>query len=73
LIIGGVDTGIANTLFADGCTLGDRINAIARSARNHGDFVSGVAHLLNDLRNAAIISDVEKGIIQRAAARSSSN
>ena len=36
----------------------------------HGNFVSCVSHLTNDLKKAGIISGKEKGAIQRCAARS---
>ena len=44
---------------------------MAAGAKNHGAFVSGVAHLLNSLKKAGIITGKDKGIIQSAAARSS--
>jgi hypothetical protein len=70
IFIGGTDTSVANVLFASGCTIADLINNEAAGATNHGGFVSGVAHLLNSLKKAGIISGKDKGIIQSAAARS---
>jgi hypothetical protein len=62
------DTLVVNTMFSNGCTIADRINAIARSAENHGQFASGVAHLANELRDSGLITGDQKGIIQKTAA-----
>ena len=70
IFIGGTDTGVANVLFASGCTIADLINNIAAGAKNHGQFVSGVAHLLNALKDAGFITNEEKGILQSTAAKS---
>jgi len=40
----------------------------ADNARNHGQFVSCVSHLTNDLKNDGMISGREKGAIQNCAA-----
>jgi len=68
IIIGGEDTGVANMLFSTGCTTSDLIAHIAADAKNHGQFVSGVSHLTNDLKQQGLISGAEKGAIQSAAA-----
>ena len=71
VIIGGEDTGVANVLFTSGCTITDLVLAQSVGAGNHGKFVSGVAHLTNDLKAAGIITGAEKGRIQSAAAHAS--
>jgi hypothetical protein len=71
VFVGGENTGVGNVMFTNGCTIGDLIALQAVDAKNHGQFVSGVAHLLNALRDAGIITGDEKGIIQSAAGRSS--
>jgi hypothetical protein len=68
IIIGGEDTGVANMLFSTGCTTSDLIAHIAAGAKNHGQFVSGVSHLTNDLKQQGLITGAEKGAIQSAAA-----
>ena len=68
IIIGGENTGVANMLFSTGCTTSDLIAHIAAGAKNHGQFVSGVSHLTNDLKQQGLISGAEKGAIQSAAA-----
>ena len=70
VFVGDENTGVANPMFTNGCTIGDLIANAAAGARNHGGFVSDVAHLLNALRDAEIITNEEKGIIQSAAGRS---
>ena len=68
VIIDGCDSGIDNFLNEDGCTISDLIDEIANSASNHGQFVSGVSHLLNDLKKSGLINGREKGVIQSCAA-----
>lgn len=69
VVIGGIDTGVPNPLFTSGCTITDLVLGQATGAGNHGQFVSGVANLLNALRNASIITGAQRGAIQNAAAR----
>lgn len=45
VVVDGCDSGVPNALFASGCTISDLIAHIGATARNHGKFVSGVAHL----------------------------
>jgi len=68
IVIGGEDTGVANMLFSSGCTTSDLIAQIQDGAKNHGQFVSGVSHLTNDLKAAGKITGAEKGAIESAAA-----
>ena len=63
------NTGVPNTLFANGCTMSDLIAQIAATARNHGQFVSGVAQLTNQWVQDGLITGQQKGAIQSAAAR----
>lgn len=70
VVIDGCESGVANALDADGCTISDLVAECADGARNHGAFVSCVAHLTNDLQTDRVISGREKGAIQRCAARS---
>ncbi|MCB1276686.1 MAG: hypothetical protein KDL09_08905 [Prosthecobacter sp.] len=71
VVIDGTDTFVFNELFDDGCTITDLIVDLAASAGNHGAFVSGVAHLTNDLKGQGVITNKEKAVIQKAAAQSS--
>jgi hypothetical protein len=68
VVIDGVDTGVANTLFPNGCSFADLILECAEAATNHGRFVRCVAHLANGLKKQGVISGRQKGKIQSAAA-----
>jgi hypothetical protein len=68
IVIDGENTGVANMLLSNGCTTSDLIANIQDGAKNHGQFVSGVAHLTNDLKSAGLITGAQKGAIQSAAA-----
>jgi len=71
VVIDGCDSGVGNPLFPDGCTISDLVSACAAAAGNHGQFVSCVSSLTNDLKSAGVISGEEKGAIQSCAAGSS--
>ena len=68
VVIGGCDTGVTNFFFTTGCTLSDMIAHIAAQSSNHGQFVSGVANLTNQLKSAGIITGAQKGLIQSCGA-----
>ncbi len=69
VVIDGCDSGVTNYLFDNGCTISDLVGTCADDASNHGQFVSCVAHLTNELKRDGIISGREKGKIQSCAAR----
>jgi hypothetical protein len=69
VIIGECDSGVTNTLFATGCTISDLIAACAEGASNHGQFVSCVADLTNDLKKAGTITGRQKDAIESCAAK----
>lgn len=71
VVIGGCDSGVTNFLFTSGCTLSDLIAHIAANSSNHGQFVSGVADLTNQLKKAGLITGAQKGSIQSCAAGAS--
>ena len=68
LIIGGTDTNVSNTFFANGCTISDLVQVCKAGAKNHGAYVSCGASLTNALRDAGYISGSQKGTIQSAIA-----
>jgi hypothetical protein len=70
IFIDGVNTDVANVMFTTGCTITDLINIEAAGATNHGDFVSGVTHLTDGLKDAGIITNKDKGVLQSTAAKS---
>ena len=69
VVIDGCDSGVANHLFDDGCTISDLIAIYAAEANNHGQFASSVSQFANDLVQAGLISGADKGQIQNCAAQ----
>ncbi len=67
IVIDGCDSGVDNTLGADGCTLSDLIGECAIGVRNHGQYVRCVSHLTNDLKKSGLISGSDKGAIMSCA------
>jgi len=68
----GCQTGVTNQfggICGDGCSLQDCINNCGVGVTNHGQYVSCVAHLTNDLKAQGIITGRDKGRIQRCAAK----
>ena len=68
--IGSCNSGVPNLFFTDGCTLSDKIQAIGASSRNHGQFVSGVAHLAIVLRKAGHITAAQQNALVSCVASS---
>jgi hypothetical protein len=69
VVIDDCNSGVPNTLFPSGCTISDLIAACAEGASNHGQFVSCVSHVTNDLKKTGIITGQQKGAIQSCAAQ----
>lgn len=69
VVIDNCDSTVPNTVFPNGCTISDRIQQCAAGAQSHGQFVSCVAHLTNDLKRAGVITGQQKGAIQSCAAQ----
>jgi len=69
VIIEDCNSKVVNAFFEYGCTISDLVMECAENARNHGKFISCVAHLTNGLSRDGIITDPEKGAIQSCAAQ----
>lgn len=69
VVIDGCDSGVADVVLPGGSTLSDLIADCAEEATNHGQFVSCVAHLTNDLKKNGIITGQQKAALQRCAAQ----
>jgi hypothetical protein len=69
IVIAGCDTGVANQLFDDGCTMADRIGECAEGARNHKAFERCVKHLTKEWVREDLISKQERRAIRRCADR----
>ncbi len=68
VVIDGCDSAVSNFEVAAGCNVSDEIAEIAAVAGNHGQFVSGVAHLTNGLMQAGLITGAERGAVMSCAA-----
>jgi hypothetical protein len=71
VVIETCDSGVANDLFATGCSIADLIAPCADAPKNHGKYVSCVSRTLNVLKKSGAITGREKAAIQRCAAKSS--
>ena len=71
VVIDGCDSGVDNTLLPGGGTISDLISACANGASTHGQFVSCVSHVTNDLKKAGTITGQQKSAIQSCAAHAS--
>jgi hypothetical protein len=69
VVIGSCDSGVENRLVDCGCTISDRVIQCADRTKNHGQFVSCVAKMTNNLRREKIITGKEKGALQSCAAK----
>lgn len=69
VIIGGCNSGVPNDLLSTGCTISDLIAQAGNGAKNHGQFVSAVASITNELMKSGAISGSQKGAIQSCAAK----
>jgi hypothetical protein len=67
VVIDGCDSGVRNTGFPSGCTIADLIAACAEGVRNHGQYISCVSDMTNDLKQAGTITDQQKDAIQSCA------
>jgi hypothetical protein len=69
IVIGECDTGVENYPYDEESTVLDLISECAAAAKNHGQFVSCVTHLANELKEDGVISDTEKGAIHSCAVK----
>jgi hypothetical protein len=63
--IGDCDSGVLNTLFASGCTISDNLDVCADEATNRKEYVSCVNDYLDSLKQAGVITNKQKGAIQK--------
>lgn len=69
VVIAGCDTEVPDSTTANGC-VSTLVQACGTGAKNHGGYVSCIAHLTNQLVSSSIITGAQKGSIQSCAARS---
>jgi hypothetical protein len=70
VVIDGCNTGVPNYMTPKGCTILDKIRQCATNARNHGQFVTCVNDLTNDLARTGILTSQQKSKIQKCATQS---
>ncbi len=68
-MIDGCGSGVLNIFLSGSCTMSDLVGKCAEETENHDEFVSRVAHLFNDLKKNGVITGMEKGKIQKCAAK----
>jgi len=68
VMIQGCDTGVTNAVQPDGCTVSDVVSQCATDAKNHGDYVSCVAHATEGLKSRGFLNATDHGKIQSCAA-----
>jgi uncharacterized delta-60 repeat protein len=68
VVIDGCDSGVLDQVYNEKF-ISQWIRDCETEAENHGEFVSCVAHLTNDLKKVGPISNSEKGAIQSCAAQ----
>ena len=71
VVIDGCDSGVDNTLLPGGGTISDLISACANGASTHGQFVSCISHVTDDLNKAGTITGQQKSALQSCAAQAS--
>ena len=69
VIIDGCDSAAGNDLFSNGCKITDGIDACAAAAVTHEGFTACVTQYMNDLVRAGVITNKEKGNIQKCAGK----
>jgi hypothetical protein len=69
VIIGECDSGVPNELLSTGITYSDLIIQSSYGATNHGQAVSIIGSILNQLKTSGAISGSQMGAIQNCAAK----
>lgn len=65
VVVNGKDSGVANTLLADGCTISDLISAAAAGSSSSKEFKKAVSRLLDGLVAEGVLSRKDKSRILR--------
>jgi hypothetical protein len=68
VVIDGLDTGVIDQNWGHQL-VSEHISECAANAKNHGEFVSCVTELTNDMKKAGEITGKQKGMLQNAAAQ----
>lgn len=69
VFIDGCDSGITDVVLTGGSTISELVAECGEGATNHGQFVSCIAHLANDLNKNKTITAQQKSALRRCAAQ----
>ena len=69
VLIDGCDSGLTDIVLPDNTTISELLAECADGATRHGQFVSCIAHVTDDLKRAGIITAQQKGKLQRCASQ----
>jgi hypothetical protein len=69
VVIGGCDSGVPDMVLPGDFSISDLVAECSESATNHGQFVSCISHVTNDLMKAQNISGLQKSALQTCAAQ----
>lgn len=69
IILGGVDTGVPNSVFYGGCTMTDEILQLKATSRNQATFLSALGRLTNLWKSQKLITNAQRNAILAAAAK----
>lgn len=70
VVIDQCDTGVANSVMGNGCSVADLISECAEDVGNHGKYVSCVSKVTRQLRKDDLIYGSDQGAIMSCAAQS---
>jgi hypothetical protein len=70
VVVGTCDSQVPNELFANGCTIADKVGQCTNGVGNHGMQSSCASRLLNSLKKAGTITGAQKDALQSCVARS---
>ena len=69
VVIAGCNSGVPNSVLPGGLTISDLVTDCADGASNHGQFVSCISQLTNDLKKNGTITGQQKSALQKCAAQ----
>jgi len=69
VVIDGCNSEVPNIVVPGGSTIADLVAECTADATNHGQFVSCVSHVTNDLKKTGTITGQQKSAIQKCAAQ----
>jgi predicted extracellular nuclease len=68
VVVDACSTAVPDRLLTSGCSISESISRIGDASWNHGQFVSGATHLLNDLRKDGMLDNRQRSEVHRCVA-----